>query len=299
MNLNNSANKLLVRHGPKNGQCIQDYLMQISELNGLRGIKGLSRLYGVTCSDLIHMPDQSLQELISGRTTFENINVSRKFRPTLRRPYVGLNARVCPYCIADGDPITDNCNLPLSVICNRHKTLFYDKCPKCHTPLTYLRKKRNKCDRGCTISIDSQHPKQEEIFHLLEIFAPWKLWDTPPEITISLIDLEIFICNLIRVMHLSEGTIKKRKKRVEVQDLEGLMPMLDNTHSGFKNNLTEFYSRRAKSSFKYICFRGFIPHIKHMYYLSARELDPKWIRFRDTVLRNIDSYAHHDSASCF
>ncbi len=174
----NKQPRLLFRPAPLDGQCCQDYLMRIVEANNLSGIEKLGQILGLTYSEMIliepsvyiRILDGSIQDITNLLTMRE-----AKHPASLAKYGYGLKSRICPACCQSEEPVSDELNLPLTLICPKHNLLLLDECPSCACKLTYLRKQVNFCDCGFDLRKAPHIPTPMWVYLFYTVFAPWKI----------------------------------------------------------------------------------------------------------------------------
>lgn len=172
---------LLFRPLPRDGQCRQDYLMHLAEVNGFSDLKMLSRRTTLSVTDLKLLEMDVLQGLLNGsiaKAQNPNTDSLKPGATKILNRGLGHKGRICPECCEHGLPVPPTVNQPLTLSCLLHGWMLLSKCPCCEKQITYLRKNINFCDCGFDFRTAPRILAPEWVNQFYDAFAPWKLSDS-------------------------------------------------------------------------------------------------------------------------
>lgn len=168
----------LVRPGPQACENTPEYLQRLAKRNGLQSGKEIAAIFGIPISHIsAHSPDNILA-VISGKDAPETLRLPPHGQPATRNfggtVGISLSARVCPRCLSESDILSTKWSLPLSISCDRHKTVLVDQCPRCLRNI-HWKESVYRCRCGQNFrEIDSQPTPSWERYYY-ELFAPWRI----------------------------------------------------------------------------------------------------------------------------
>lgn len=257
--------RMLIRPDARRYSNRPDYLMRLAQQNRLKGVLQLARALGTTLGVLGRLSGEDLNDLIRGESI--TLIVERQSEEWRRAKYKGepykREARICPACIAEGEPMSPHFNLALPVTCSSHGTLVLDRCPRCRRPLTYLRLSVERCICGYWLRDASGLAPPPWLRDLYAIFAPWHMGQLAHMDSSTLYERDRRAGQLIRTLltpaeHLT-GRRLKVGARITLSDFPALERLFLNWDVAFDAALRAHLKRLTPQSRTHL-LRRFLTH---------------------------------------
>lgn len=257
--------RMLIRPDARRYSNRPDYLMRLAQQNGLKGVLQLARALGTTLGVLGRLSGEDLNDLIRGEPI--TLIVERQSEEWRRAKYKGepykREARICPACIAEGEPMSPHFNLALPVSCSSHGTLVLDRCPRCGRSLTYLRLSVERCICGYWLQDASALAPPPWLRDLYAIFAPWHVGQLAHMDSNTLYERDRRAGQLIRILltparHLA-GRRLKVGARITLNDFPALEGLFSNWGVVFDAALRAHLERLNPQSRTHL-LRRFLTH---------------------------------------
>lgn len=200
MGMNNPESSkplLLVRPTPDAREGTIEYLQRLAKRNGLQRGKDIATLLGVPFSHILrHSPDK-IRSVINGTDPVASLCLRASIRSIGGTVGISSSARVCSSCLSESDILSANWSFPLSISCEKHKTVLLDKCPKCLSKI-----QRNLSHYRCQCGLDFREvnsqpaPQLENSYY--ELFAPWRIQSGVSASTTALLQVEALAGRITR-----------------------------------------------------------------------------------------------------
>lgn len=172
----------LLRIRPRPGQSRPDFLLELAELNRLRGISELCRVLRTDYITLATLPLPMLSAALRGRLKLQRNATSRHHRQ-LRRLGLETHKRMCPLCSKDGLLAKSHFSRPLELLCRQHDVLLIDCCPNCDNEITNKQNFSGICEIClCSLSSGSAVATPDWVHSFLRLFSPKVFWEGSPAI---------------------------------------------------------------------------------------------------------------------
>lgn len=214
---------LLVRPTPDSREGTREYLQRLAKKNGFESSKEIAALLGIPLGHLFTHCLDKVMAVVNGTDAPESLRLPPSHQPSTRKfgGTVGIpvSARVCSRCLSENEILSAEWSLPLSISCNRHKTVLLDRCPSCLNSIQRTHSlSRCRCGQDFR-EVDSQPtPLWEKTYY--ELFAPWR---TTPRLPVS-------ANNFFRVETLA-GRVTRRLIRAYESEIQTQTPRpLDRPH---------------------------------------------------------------------
>lgn len=227
------------------------YMQHLAIANHLQGIEDLSKILGVTLSDLFRLTDRAFAQVIRG------IPVDQTAPPRFRDPsvtqlarhHLWLRSRVCPACIAECRVASIELDYPLSVRCQTHRLMLVDHCNICAQPLMYLRRSLLHCDCGQPLSELPRIPAGSvaDLFHC--VFSPWRIskgWAVNEAESIVAEVQTALVLNVIIKEALGKRSYEVRSKPwIQMQDWPIICALLDDFPCALVDHIQNLASTKS------------------------------------------------------
>lgn len=227
--------QMLIRPDARRYPNRPDYLMRLAQQNRLNGVLQLARALGTTLGVLGRLSGEDLNDLIRGEPI--TLIVERQSEEWRRAKYKDepykRGARICPACIAEGEPMSPHFNLALPVPCSSHGTLVLDRCPRCRRPLTYLRLSVERCVCGYQLRDARALAPPPWLRDLYAIFAPWHLGQLAHLDPSALYERDRRAGQLIRVLLTPAKHLASRRLKVGARITQDDFPALEGLFSNW------------------------------------------------------------------
>jgi hypothetical protein len=174
---------LLIRPIPHTCESTSEYLQRLAKVNGLRNSKEIAALCGVSFGHISSQSPDMILAVINGRNARQSLSLPPGELPLTRnsegRVGTSRSSRVCSRCLAESDLLSAKWSLPLSISCEKHKTVLLDRCPNCQSNI-----QRTDSLYRCRCGLDFRQvhcqpaPLWERSYY--ELFAPWR---TQPDLS--------------------------------------------------------------------------------------------------------------------
>ncbi len=172
----------LLRIRPRPGQSRPDFLLELAELNRLRGISELCRVLQTDYITLATLPLPMLSAALRGRLKLQR-NANSRHHRQLKKLGLETHKRMCPLCSKDGLLAKSHFSRPLELLCHQHDTLLIDCCPKCDNEITNKQNFSGICEIClCSLSSDFADATPDWVHSFLRLFSPKVFWEGSPAI---------------------------------------------------------------------------------------------------------------------
>lgn len=138
---------------PEKGESWPGYLLRLSEANHLQGIAGLSKVLSTPVERLIISDPKKILELL-GMPIPQDVQPDVEYKERKRIYFAShgraLQTKVCSKCIGESSQVRMSANWDrvFQTYCVNHRIFLLENCPSCLTPISYGRKKIDRCDCG-------------------------------------------------------------------------------------------------------------------------------------------------------
>lgn len=250
---------LLIRPRWVEGESWGGYLLRLSEINGLDGVKSLSKRLNLSVVELMtSSPHEVLLRLgihqrAPGLTT--RLHNARR----------SLYSRVCPLCLSQHQHphIPSIWDLGLNLVCKIHELCLLDTCPSCSKPIDFFRSSIFRCTCGQDFRLIDMPTAPDHLQMVERAFGVEQMRADASRTFAPKGNLEGFgVLALRRLISLSDPDnmfINRRSQRyayyqsIRLNDLERVSKWFEDWPHGFVNGI-----RTARTSFQ-SAKRSFVP----------------------------------------
>lgn len=246
--------RLLVRASRAEGESRAHYLMRLSQENGFEGIEELARVLQQTPTMLLSLTDKALDQFLRGVPTYQLASPKTRAHDALeliRRRLWG-RSRNCPICIRENILPAEQFDFSLTLRCERHQTLLWDRCIRCGALLTYGRKYYSHCDCGEYLGNLPEKTSDSSIDLFYFLFAPWRqtqVWATNPDKCMGMeISSAFAIRTILSFMDDDQTKTTRCQPWVFIEDWPRIQPLVSPWPDAIIEHLSALWDGLSQSS---------------------------------------------------